>query len=92
MRTYPTARQLYVRSLRGTTRSHRPGHRVAPLVVGQWFDIDVSRKDSKWVIRIPEIGASTHTNRRAAVELKARECIAAYTGIPIGYIAVCVRD
>ena len=31
-------------------------------------------------------------NTRAGVEVAARECIAAKTGIPIGYISVWVRD
>ncbi len=90
MRTHPT-RQPSAHSLCGS-RSHRPGHRLAPLVAGQCFDIDVSTEVSGWLIRIPEIGAVTHATRRAAVELAARECIAVRTGIPIGYIAVRVRD
>jgi hypothetical protein len=91
MRTRLATRQLSAPSGRGT-RSRRPGHRVAPLVAGQCFDIDVSSDVSGWLIRIPEIRAVTHASRRAAVELAARECIAARTGIPIGYIAVRVRD
>jgi len=91
MRTHLTTRRLSANSPRGT-RSHRPGYRVAPLVAGQCFDIDVSPEVSGWLIRIPEIGASTHASRRAEVELAARECIAARTGIPIGYIAIRVRD
>ncbi|MCV6969301.1 long chain fatty acid-CoA synthetase Faa4p [Mycobacterium bohemicum] len=42
------------------------------------------------MIRIPEIDGITRATRRAAVELAARECIAARTGIPIGYVAVYV--
>ncbi|MGB6762581.1 long chain fatty acid-CoA synthetase Faa4p [Mycobacterium sp.] len=42
------------------------------------------------MIRIPEIGGVTRADRRAAVELAARECIATRTGIPIGYVAVFV--
>ncbi|CAN5702886.1 hypothetical protein BH09ACT7_BH09ACT7_01790 [soil metagenome] len=60
--------------------------------IGQSYEIDLSREDGRWVIRIPEIGAETHTIRRTAVGVAARECIAAHTGIPIGYIAVRVRD
>jgi hypothetical protein len=60
--------------------------------VGQCFDIEVTRDISGWVIRIPEIDAETHATRRATVELAARECIATRTGIPIGYVAVLVRD
>ena len=42
------------------------------------------------MVRIPEIGGVTRASRRATVEVAARECIAARTGIPIGYIAVFV--
>lgn len=78
---------------------HAPGLRRRRIVqctsvstVGQCFDIEVSRDASGWVIRIPEIDAQTHALRRSAVSIAARECIAARTGIPIGYIAVLVRD
>ena len=87
MRTHLTRRHTVARSLRGART-----HRLAPLVAGQCFDIDVSREAGGWLIDIPEIGASTHATRRVAVELAARECIAAHTGIPIGYIAIRVRD
>ncbi|AQA03362.1 long chain fatty acid-CoA synthetase Faa4p [Mycobacterium sp. MS1601] len=60
--------------------------------VGQCFDIEVSRDASGWAIRVPEIEAVTYARRRAEVSAAARECIAAHTGIPIGYIAVIVRD
>jgi hypothetical protein len=60
--------------------------------IGQSYDIDLSREAGRWVIRIPEIGAETHTVRRTAAGIAARECISAHTGIPIGYIAVRVRD
>ena len=56
--------------------------------VGQCFDIEVTRDTHGWMIRIPEIGGVAHASRRTAVELAARECIAARTGIPIGYVAV----
>jgi hypothetical protein len=62
------------------------------LTVGQCYEIDLSREDDRWVIRIPEISAVTHAGRRTAVGAAARECIATRTGIPIGYIAVRVRD
>ncbi|MDX1892143.1 long chain fatty acid-CoA synthetase Faa4p [Mycolicibacterium sp. 050158] len=58
--------------------------------VGQCFDIEVSREIDGWTIRVPEIGAVTHARRRATVEIAARECIAAKTGIPIGYVTVFV--
>lgn len=65
---------------------------VPALTIGQSYDIDISHEDDRWVIRIPEISAVTHACRRTAVGSAARECIAARTGIPIGYIAVRVRD
>ncbi|WP_428343226.1 long chain fatty acid-CoA synthetase Faa4p [Mycobacterium sp.] len=42
------------------------------------------------MILIPEIGRTTRASRRAAVEIAARECIAMWTGIPIGYVSVYV--
>ncbi|MCB0942485.1 MAG: long chain fatty acid-CoA synthetase Faa4p [Mycobacterium sp.] len=61
-------------------------------VAGQCFEIDIAHQGGQWVIRIPEINDATEAPTRAAVELAARECIAARTGIPIGYISVWVRD
>jgi hypothetical protein len=58
--------------------------------VGQCFDVEITRDSDGWLIRIPEIGAVTHTFRRARVEDAARECIATRTGIPIGYVAILV--
>ena len=87
MPTQPTLRRP--RSLpRG--RTHRVARRVNCLTVGQCFDIEVTRDTDGWTIRIPEVGGVTRANRRAAVELAARECIATRTGIPIGYVAVYV--
>jgi hypothetical protein len=80
------------------TQSLRSGHtqRVARRMnfptVGQCFDIEVTRETDGWVIRIPEIGGVARAGRRAAVELAARECIAARTGIPIGYVAIFVAS
>jgi hypothetical protein len=54
------------------------------------FDIEVIRDTDGWMVRIPEINASTRATRRSAVEPAARECIAEQTGIPIGYVAVFV--
>ena len=73
-------------------RRRRIAPRASFSIVGQCFDIEVSRDISGWIIRIPEIGAVTHAQRRAEVSVAARECIAASTGIPIGYIAVIARD
>ncbi|WP_319450301.1 MULTISPECIES: long chain fatty acid-CoA synthetase Faa4p [unclassified Mycobacterium] len=61
-------------------------------MVGQSFDIELTRELGGWLIEIPEIGASTRARRRATVELAARECIATQTGIPIGYVAIFVTS
>ncbi|PRI16360.1 long chain fatty acid-CoA synthetase Faa4p [Mycobacterium shigaense] len=58
--------------------------------VGQCFDIEITRDTDGWLIRVPEIGATTRAGRRASVDVVARECIAAHTGIPVGYIIVFV--
>lgn len=76
-------------ALRGARR-HSFAPRVQCPTVGQCFDIEVSREIDGWTIRVPEIGAVTHARRRATVEIAARECIAAKTGIPIGYVTVFV--
>ena len=80
-----------VHSLRTVRRQH-PARRVHCPTVGQCFEIEVSRAIDGWLIRVPEIGAVAHASRRATVELAARECIAAQTGIPIGYVAILIRD
>ncbi|ASW91559.1 long chain fatty acid-CoA synthetase Faa4p [Mycobacterium marseillense] len=59
-------------------------------MVGQCFDVEVTRDADGWMVRIPEIGRSTRATGRTAVELAARACIATWTGIPIGYVAVFV--
>ena len=61
-------------------------------IVGQSFDIEITRELDGWLIEIPEIGASTRARRRSTVELAARECIATRTGIPIGYVAIFVTS
>jgi hypothetical protein len=75
-------------------RQVRSAQRFSPRVnrptVGQCFDIEVTRDADGWMIQIPEIGRTTRAGRRAAVEIAARECIAMWTGIPIGYVAVHV--
>jgi hypothetical protein len=83
----PTLRRA--QSLRSARRQRFAPSASRP-TVGQCFDIEVSREVDGWSIRIPEIGATTHARRRETVELSARECIAARTGIPIGYVAVFV--
>ncbi|OBI36642.1 long chain fatty acid-CoA synthetase Faa4p [Mycobacterium colombiense] len=61
-------------------------------MVGQCFDVEITRDADGWIIRIPEIGRATRAGSRATVELAARECIATCTGIPIGYVAVYVAS
>ena len=70
--------------------AQRFASRVRP-TVGQCFDIEATRDADGWMIRIPEIGRVTRATRRAAVELAARECIALWTGIPIGYVSVNIE-
>lgn len=74
-----------VHGRRGTRYVNRP-------TIGQCFDVEASRDVNGWVIRIPEIDGVTRASRRATVELAARTWIASQTGIPIGYVAVLVRD
>lgn len=71
-------------------RTQRGAHRLNFQTFGQCFDIEVARQADGWMIRIPEIGGVAHASRRTKVELAARECIAARTGIPIGYITIFV--
>lgn len=61
-------------------------------MAGQCFEIEIHLENNQWVVDIPEIDESTEASSRATVELAARECIAAKTGIPIGYISVWVRN
>ncbi len=91
MHTHTLSRRSSAPSLR-RPNTRRPRRRAAFSVMGQWFDIDVARQSSGWLIRIPEIDAVTHSSRRDEVEFAARECIAVRTGIPMGYIAVRLRD
>ncbi len=72
------------------SRTRRAAPRVSCPTVGQCFDIEVARDADGWVIRIPEIGGLVRVGRRVEAELAARRCIAARTGIPIGYVAVFV--
>lgn len=78
-------------SLRGARRQ-RVAPRVKCPMVGQCFDIEITRDADGWMIKVPEIGRATRASRRATVELAARECIATWTGIPIGYVAVYVAS
>lgn len=73
-----------------SARLQRVAPRVKCPMVGQCFDIEVTRDTDGWMIRIPEVKKVTRASSRAAVEMVARECIATWTGIPIGYVAVFV--
>jgi hypothetical protein len=89
MPTQPTLRRSH--AIRNA-RTRRGGYRVQYPTVGQCFDIEVSRSNDGWMVRIPEIGEVAYASRRNAVELAARTCIASRTGIPIGYVAVFVTS
>jgi hypothetical protein len=73
-----------------SARLRRVAPRVKCPMVGQCFDIEITRDAEGWMVRIPEVSRVTRASNRAAVELVARECIATWTGIPIGYVAVYV--
>jgi hypothetical protein len=73
-------------------QSPRSVQRMTIPKIGQCFDIEVTRETDGWLIRIPEIAAVARSGRRSTIELVARECIAARTGIPVGYIIVYVAQ
>jgi hypothetical protein len=73
-------------------QSPRSVQRMTLPKIGQCFDIEVTRETDGWLIRIPEIAAVARSGRRSTIELVARECIAARTGIPVGYIIVYVAQ
>lgn len=77
-----------------SARPHRTARarRVIRPMAGQCFEIEIRQDATRWEIRIPEIDATTDASARSEAELAARECIAARTGIPLGYISVWVRD
>ncbi len=77
-----------------TAGPHRDlrARRVMRPVAGQCFEIGIRPDGNRWIITIPEIDDTAEARTRAAVELAARERIAARTGIPLGYISVWVRD
>ncbi len=72
-------------------RGRRP-HRVLRPIAGQCFEITIRQDAARWIIHIPEIDQTAEASSRVSVELAARECIAASTGIPMGYISIWVRD
>ena len=75
----------------GSRRSELLANVVRPPTIAL-TGIETHQDATRWEIRIPEIDATTEASARAGVELAARECIAARTGIPLGYISVWVRD
>ncbi len=87
MPVQPTPRRT--QPLRGS-RAQRFAHRKTFPTVGQCFEVEITRDADGWMIRVPEIGGIARASRRAQVEVVARECIAARTGIPIGYVAIFV--
>lgn len=86
----PTQPSLLRRQSPRSSRASRVVPRVKCPMVGQCFDIEVTRDADGFMIRIPEIGRVARTIHRGAVELAARKCVATWTGIPIGYVAVHV--
>lgn len=82
------------RNRAAVARPHRGlrTRRVVRPVAGQSFEIDVRQDGNRWLIDVPELGETVEAATRGTVELAARECIAASTGIPIGYISVWVRN
>ena len=90
MPTYRPARSLHSRRQRRIRTVYGGNRAVTGPIAGQSFDIEVTRDGGWWIIRIPEIDGLARVSRRAQVELMARECIAAHTGIPLGYITVRV--
>ncbi len=79
-------------SLSARSRRSSGIRRVIRPMAGQCFEIKIEQDAGRWSVRIPEIDATTEAAARSGVELAARECIAARTGIPLGYISVWVRD
>lgn len=75
-----------------SARRQRVAPRVKCPMVGQCFDIEITRDTDGWMIQVPEVGRATRASSRATVEVAARECISTWTGIPIGYVAVYVAS
>ena len=67
-------------------------HRTLRPMAGQLFEATVTRDRTRWAVAVPEVDASVYVMRRAEAESAARDVIAARTGIPIGFVAVWVRD
>ena len=77
-------------SPRYRTRTVR--RRTLTPMTGQLFEIHVARSESRWAVTVPELDATVHVAQRIEAESAAREAIAVRTGIPIGFVAVWVRD
>jgi hypothetical protein len=54
------------------------------------YDIEVTRADRWWMIRVPEIARLTQARHEGEVEQMARELIAVSTEIPISEVRVRV--
>jgi hypothetical protein len=52
------------------------------------YDIEVTRADRWWMIRVPEIDRLTQARHEGEVEQMARELIAVSTEIPISEVRV----
>lgn len=77
---------------RSTTRGRNVRRRTLHPMTGQLFEVRVTRTVQAWSVSIPEIDAVVDVENRYEAESAARETIAVRTGIPIGYVAVWVRD
>ncbi len=74
------------------TRTRPVRHRTLRPMSGQLFEATLAVDGNGWAVTVPELDATVHIARRAEAENAARELIAVRTGIPIGFIAVWVRD
>lgn len=74
------------------TRTRPVRHRALRPMAGQLFEATIARDVTGWTVEIAELGAEVHVTRRSEAESAARECIAVRTGIPIGFVAVWIRD
>jgi len=74
------------------TRTRSVRHRTLRPMAGQLFEATIARDVTGWTVTVPELDAEVHVTRRAEAESAARETIAVRTGIPIGFVAVWVRD
>lgn len=74
------------------TRTRSTRLRTLRPMAGQLFEATIARDAAGWTVTVPELDAEVHVSRRSEAESAARECIAVRTGIPIGFVAVWIRD